>query len=749
MRKLFLTLAVCIASAAMAQDAKMNKFIDKLMDRMTLEEKLGQLNLLPAGEIQTGDPMQLPIGKMIASGELGSVLNVKGQENIRKIQELSQKSRLKIPVMVGLDVIHGYETIFPTPLGLACTWDMQSIERAASVAALEATADGISWNYSPMVDIALDARWGRIAESGGEDTYLGSLIAAAYVRGYQGNYSDRNLMACLKHFALYGASEAGKDYTAVDMSDVRMFNRYLPPYRAAVEAGVGSVMTSFNTIGGVHATINKWLITDVLRHDWGFQGFVVTDYASIEELKTHGQAANVKDGGIMALQAGTDMDMCSNSFNPTLRESLAEGRVTMDEINTAVRRVLEAKYIQGLFDDPYRFCKPKRLQTDLYNAESRAAAREITAQSFVLLKNQDNLLPLAKKGKIALIGPLADDRQNIMGTWAVAGTPEKYTTIREALTKNLQGQAEVLYAQGSNVYYDEELQRKVEFGLNIPRGDDKQLLAEALEVARQSDVILCCLGEVANMAGESSTRCYLDIPDCQQDLLKELCRLGKPVVLLNFAGRPTSLTWESKHVPAIMNVWSGSEVGDALYDVLFGDREPGGRLAATMPRSVGQEPLYYSHLSGGRPRPDGWQFSKYGSTYVDEVNGPLYHFGYGLTYSTFEYSDITLSSPELTTDGEVTATVTVTNTGERTASDVPQLYIRDLVCSIARPVKELKGFERVTLQPGQSAHVSFRITEEMLRFYNKELRYVSEPGDFDIMVGPDCSRVKTAKLTLR
>lgn len=748
MRKIFLLASILFGLTASAQDAKMDKFIDKLMSQMTLDEKLGQLNLLPAGEIQTGNAMELPIGKMIMNGELGAILNLKGQEHIRKIQELSQKSRLKIPVMVGMDIIHGYETIFPTPLGLACTWDMTSIERAARIAAKEATADGLSWNYSPMVDIALDARWGRIAEGAGEDTYLGSLIAAAYVRGYQGNYSKENMMACLKHFALYGASEAGKDYTAVDMSDVRMFNRYLPPYRAAVEAGVGSVMTSFNTIGGIHATINKWLITDILRNDWGFKGFVVTDYASINELINHGHTSSAKEGGIMALKAGTDMDMCSNSFFPTLKESLAEGKVTMEEIDLAVRRVLEAKYKQGLFKDPYRFCDAKRLETDIYNAEHRAAARDITAQSFVLLKNEGNLLPLEKKGKIALIGPLADDRQNIMGAWVVCGVPSKLTTIREALTRHLEGKAEVLYAQGSNIYYDEELHNKVTPGPYIKRGDNKQLLDEAIAVAQQSDVIICALGETNNMAGESSTRCFLDLPDCQQDLLKELCRLGKPVVLLNFAGRPTSLSWEARNVSAIMNVWSGSEIGDALYDVLFGDKEPGGRLTVTMPRTVGQEPIYYSHLSGGRPCPDGWRFTKYQSTYVDEYNGPLYHFGYGLTYTTFDYSDLTLSDDKLTRDGKVTVSVTVTNTGKRAGSDVVQLYLRDLVCSISRPVKELKGFQRITLQPGEKKTITFTIDEEMLRFYNKDLQFVSEPGDFDIMVGPNSNQVKTKKLTL-
>lgn len=746
MKKLLFSLALMLGLSATAQDAKMNKFIDNLMNKMTLDEKLGQLNLLPAGEIQTGNAMELPIGKMIMNGQLGAILNLKGQDNIRKIQELSQKSRLKIPVMVGMDVIHGYETIFPVPLGLASTWDLASIERAAQIAAKEATADGISWNYSPMVDIALDARWGRIAEGAGEDTYLGSQIAGAYVRGYQGNYSKENMMACLKHFALYGASEAGKDYVAVDMSDVRMFNRYLPPYRAAVEAGVGSVMTSFNTIGGIHATINEHLLNDILRKEWGFNGFVVTDYASIRELIKHGHTDNIKDGGILALKAGTDMDMCSESFSPTLKESLAEGKVSMEEINIAVRRVLEAKYKQGLFKDPFRFCEPKRLKTDIFTPEHRAIARDITAKSFVLLKNEGNLLPLEKKGKIALIGPLADDRENITGTWTVCAVPEKMSTVREALTKNLEGKAEVLYAQGANIYYDNFLNKKV--GQQAPLGDPKKLLAEALEVAKQSDVILCALGETNLMAGESSSRCDLNIPDCQQDLLKELCKLGKPVVLLNFAGRPTSLAWEAQHVTAIMNVWSGSELGDALYDVLFGDKEPGGRLTVSMPRSVGQEPLYYSHLNGGRPVPDGWRFTKYQSSYVDEYNGPLYYFGYGLTYSTFEYSDVTLSSNKLQKGGKVTASVTITNTGKRAASDVAQLYIHDLVCSISRPVKELKGFQRVTLQPGEKTTVTFTIDEEMLKFYNKDLQFVSEPGDFDIMVGPNSNKVKTQKMTL-
>ena len=764
MRKIMLSLSVVLTTAfvpavaagkakAKAKPiAPMNEYVTDLMSRMTLQEKIGQLNLMVAGDITTGGAMDTQVGGDIANGNMGGVFNIKGFDKIKALQEIAvTKSRLGIPLLVGMDVIHGYETMFPIPLALSCSWNLDAIKQSAAVAAKEASADGINWTYSPMVDVALDARWGRVSEGSGEDPYLGARIAEAMVQGYQGtNYSNKdNIMACLKHFALYGAVESGLEYNTTDMSRLRMYNQYFAPYEAAVKAGVGSVMSSFNLVDYVPATANRWLLTDVLRNDWKFDGFVVTDYGSIAEIIQHGTAANLKEASAQALNAGTDMDMCSNGFVATLAQSVAEGKVSEATINEACRRVLEAKYKLGLFANPYKYCDAKRHKTEVFTNESRQTARDIAAQTFVLLKNDHQLLPLKKEGSVALIGPLADTRNNMAGTWSVAQTPDRYATLRESMAKALEGKAKLLYAQGCNVWYDEQLQKNGELGKTIARGDDSALKAEALNIAQQADVIVCAMGETADMSGECATRTSLEMPDAQHALLEELVKLGKPVVLLNFAGRPTVLSWETKHVPAIMNVWfGGSEAADAICDVLFGDNVPVGRLTMSMPKTTGQAPLYYNHLNTGRPVADNASFAKFASNALDVSNGALYPFGYGLSYTTFSYSDVTLSANEMAKNGSVTATVTVTNTGKRDADEVVQLYVHDLVASIARPVKELKGFERIHLAAGESKTVTFTIGADQLSFYNADLKKVVEPGDFDIMVGHDSRNLKTARLTV-
>ena len=742
--------AILTVTSLFAQKKPMNEFIDELMSKMTLEEKIGQLNLLPGNDITTGAVMNSPLAQLTAEGKLGAVLNVKGQDKIKELQRIAvKKSRLGIPLLIGQDVIHGNQTVFPIPLAQACSWDIKAIENGARIAAKEATAQGINWVYSPMVDIAIDPRWGRVAEGAGEDPFLGCRIGEALVRGYQGNYGKENAMACVKHFALYGAAEAGRDYNTVDMSRVRMYNQYLEPYKAAAKAGAGSFMSSFNVVDGIPATCNRWLLTDLLRNEWKYDGFVVTDYGSINEAIVHG----IGDQSVTserALKAGTDMDMCSNAFIAQLAGLLQSGRVSQKDIDTACRRVLEAKYKLGLFDDPYRFCEPKRLKTDLYTDEHRKAARDMAAETFVLLKNE-HLLPLKKQGKIALIGPLADNRSNMVGCWSTGDTPELYSTLKEAMERAVGDKAQVLFAQGCNIYADEATQNGATFGRPIDRVDDAQAKAEALRVAAEADVIVCAMGEMAEMSGESSSRADISLPCVQMSLLKDLVATGKPVVLLNFSGRPTVMSWEAENVPAILNVWfGGSETGDAICDVLFGDKSPSGHLTMTMPKALGQIPIYYNHLNTGRPVPEGVkEYRKYQSNYIDVRNDPLYPFGYGLSYTTFEYGKPRLSATTMNANGTLTLTVNVKNTGKYDADEVVQLYIRDVAASISRPVKELKGFERISLKAGESRDVNFTIDVDMLKFYNSDLQFVAEPGDFEVMVGGNSRDVQSLKFSLQ
>lgn len=717
------------------------KQVDSILKLMTLEEKLGQLNLPSSGDITTGQAQNSNVAKKIEEGKIGGLFNIKSVKKIKEVQKIAvEKSRLKIPLIFGMDVIHGYKTTFPIPLGLSSSWDMKMIEKTAQMAAKEATSDGINWTFSPMVDISRDPRWGRVSEGSGEDSFLGSEIAKAMVNGYQGTDLSLNntMMSCVKHFALYGAPDAGRDYNTVDMSRIRMYNEYLPPYKAAVEAGVGSVMASFNEIDGVPATGNKWLLTDLLRDDWNFNGFVVTDYTGINEMIDHGMG-DLQQVSALALKAGVDMDMVGEGFLTTLKKSLDEGKISIRDIDTAVKRILTAKYQLGLFDDPYKYCEENRAKTEIFTQEHRDFTRKVGAESMVLLKNENQTLPIKKSGTIALIGPLANTAVNMAGTWSVATDQENSNTVLDGLKSVVGNKATILYAKGSNVDYDLELEKRATmFGKDIPRDGrtDKQLLDEALAIAKKSDVIIATLGEAAEHSGESSSRTDLEIPQVQKDLLNALLKTGKPVVLVLFTGRPLVLVEENENVPAILNVWfPGSEAGLAISDVLFGDVNPSGKLTATFPRNVGQVPIFYNHKNTGRPlgNKDG-KFEKFRSNYLDVRNEPLYPFGYGLSYTKFDYGDLKLSSNQIDSQSAIDVSVEVTNSGNYDGKEVVQLYIRDLVGSVTRPVKELKGFQKVLIKKGETKTVTFKIAAEDLKFYNSNLEFVAEEGTFEIAI---------------
>jgi len=747
-----LVVVLGISLVSYAQDAKMNTFINQLMAKMTLEEKLGQLNLPSSGDFVTGAAASSDIAKKIEAGKVGGLFNIKSVAKIKEVQKLAvEKSRLKIPLMFGMDVIHGYETVFPIPLGMSATWDMPLIERSARIAANEASSDGINWTFSPMVDISRDPRWGRISEGNGEDPYLGAQIAKAMIKGYQGNDLSKNntLLACVKHYALYGAAEAGRDYGTTDMSRVRMFNEYMLPYKAAVDAGVGSVMASFNEIDGLPAHGNKWLLTDVLKKQWGFKGMVVSDYTGINEMIAHG-IGDLKTVSALSMNAGLDMDMVGEGFLTTLGASLKEKKVTLARIDEACRKILEAKYKLGLFEDPYRYIDENRAKTEVFSAANRKEARTIAAQSFVLLKNANNTLPLKKSGAIALIGPLADNKENMGGTWSVAANLSKATSLLQAFKETIGDKVAIHYAKGSNLDADAKFEERAGmFGKSLKRDNrtDAQLLNEALDAAAKSDVIVVAAGESAEMSGEASSRSNLDIPGVQKNLIQALLKTGKPVVLVLFTGRPLTLTWENEYVPAILNVWfPGSEGPYAIADVLFGDVNPSGKLSATFPQNVGQVPLFYNHKNTGRPLRGPW-FQKFQSNYLDVSNDPLYPFGYGLSYTNFSYSDMALSTTKAKGNQSVTASVTLTNTGSYEGKEVVQLYIRDVVGSITRPVSELKGFQKISLKPGESTKVSFNITPEDLKFYNYDLKYDWEAGDFEIMIGTNAQAVKKANIS--
>lgn len=749
---LFALMAIPLAAQS-DRDAKMHEFIDNLMAKMTLHEKIGQLNLPVTGEIVTGQAKSSNVAEKIRKGEVGGLFNLKGVEKIREMQKIAiEQSRLKIPLLFGMDVIHGYETIFPIPLALSCSWDMSAIEQSARVAAVEASADGICWTFSPMVDICRDPRWGRMSEGNGEDPYLGSEIAKAMIYGYQGDDLSKynTVMACVKHFALYGGAEGGRDYNTVDMSRWRMFNYYFPPYEAAAKAGAGSFMTSFNVVDGIPASGNKWLLTDVLRKKWNWDGFVVTDYTAIMEMMAHGMG-DLKTVSALALNAGTDMDMVSDGFIGTLEESVNDGKLSVETINKACRRVLEAKYKLGLFDDPYRYTNKQRAKKEIYSIYNRNIARKIAAESFVLLKNDDNVLPLKKNGKIALVGPLANTRANMPGTWSVAASFDKYKSFYEAMKDAVAGKAEVVYAKGCNIMDDAQIEANGSmFGRDIRDSRSAQeMIDEALNVSRDADVIIAAIGETSEMSGECSSRSDLSLPDAQRRFLAELKRTGKPVVLVNFSGRATVMDWEFKNFNTILNVWfGGSEAGDAICDVLFGDVVPTGKLSFTMPKSVGQIPIYYNHLNTGRPLEKGAWFTKFRSNYLDIDNDPLFPFGYGLSYTKYKYGKIKLDRNTMTKNDSINVSVDVTNIGDYDGAEIVQLYIRDLVGCVSRPVKELRDFKRVDIKKGETKTVTFTINADKLKFYDSSLNYICEPGEFELMIGSNSRDVETVSFML-
>lgn len=721
-----------------------DKFVSELMAKMTLDEKIGQLNLPGSDDFVTGQAKNSNVGQKIKEGKVGGLFNIKSLQKIRDVQRIAvEESRLKIPLIFGMDVIHGYETTFPIPLGLSCTWDMPLVERSARIAATEASADGINWTFSPMVDICRDPRWGRVAEGVGEDPYLGSQISAAMVKGYQGTDLSQptTIMSCVKHFALYGAPEAGRDYNTVDMSRVRMYDDYFPPYKAAVDAGVGSVMASFNEIDGIPATGNKWLLTDVLRKQWKFKGFVVTDYTGINEMIDHGMG-DLQNCSQLALNAGVEMDMVGEGFLTTLKKSLAEGKVTLKDIDDAVRLILNAKYDLGLFKNPYLYLDENRQKTEIFTPQSRAEARSIAAQSLVLLKNQGSILPLKKSGTIAVIGPLANNSVNMSGTWSVATKHETCISLLKGISEVGGTNVNLVYAKGSNLDYDPVFEENATMFSKSMQRDNRtkeEMLAEALQVANQADVIVAALGESAEMSGESSSRTNLEIPQAQKDLLDALLKTGKPLVLVLFDGRPLVLTNEKEKVPAILNVWfPGTEAGLAIADVLFGDVNPSGKLTTTFPRSVGQIPIYYAHKNTGRPlaNKEG-KFEKFRSNYLDERNEPLFPFGFGLSYTSFDYGTVTASNTKMKAGEKIKISVNVTNTGNYDGKEIVQLYIRDVVGSVTRPVRELKDFQKIELKKGETKLVSFEITIDDLKFYNADLKYIAEPGKFEVFVGPD------------
>ena len=753
MKKLgFLLLLLASFIKTQGQDEKMNKFITDLMNKMTVEEKIGQLNLTTSGGFVTGSAVNEKTHEKLQTGQIGGMLNALSLSSMRASMDIAVKeSPHHIPLLFGMDVIHGYQTVFPIPLAMSCLWDLTLVEKSARIAAQEATANGIAWTYSPMVDIARDPRWGRIAEGAGEDPWLGSQVAKALVKGYQGNdlSLDNTMMACIKHFALYGAAEAGRDYNTVDMSKVTMYNDYLPPYKAAIEAGAGSIMTSFNVVDGIPSSGNHWLLTELLRNQWGFKGFVVTDYTAINEMINHGMG-DLQTVSALALKAGTDMDMVGEGFLTTLKKSLDEGKITVKDIDLACRRVLEAKYKLGLFSDPYRYMNAERAKTDLMTPENLKTAREIATRSMVLLKNDKQILPLKKSGTIAVIGPLGNSKKDMIGTWAIDGNQDKICSVVEGM-KNVGGNSvTVLYAKGSELTDNPLLlksdplfspdQKKSSETVTSP----EQLLKEALQTAEKADVIVAVLGESTAWSGEASSMSDIGIQKVQQNLLKALLGTGKPVVLVLINGRPMTLAWENANVSAILEAWAGgTEAGNAIANNLFGDYNPSGKLTTTFPVSVGQIPLYYNHKNTGRPMDVN---NKFTSKYLDISNDPLYPFGYGLSYTTFVYGDIKLSKSKLKGDEKLTASVTLTNTGKVAGEEVVQLYIQDPVASISRPVKELKNFKKVLLQPGEKKDISIEITINDLKFYNSDLKYDWEPGDFIIYIGTNSRDVKSVKV---
>jgi beta-glucosidase len=739
-----------VNSKAVPQAAGMNQYVTALMQKMTLEEKIGQLNLPSIGFDVTGPVLSQGVEEKIRKGLVGGVFNTYTPIAVRKLQQLAvNETRLKIPLLFGYDVIHGHRTIFPIALGLSSSWDPGLIERTARAAAMEATADGLNWVFSPMVDIARDPRWGRVSEGAGEDPWLGSQIARAMIRGYQGTdlSKDNTVLACVKHFALYGAGEAGRDYNTVDMSRIRMYNEYLPPYKAAVDAGVGSVMSSFNEIEGVPASGNKWLLTDLLRRQWGFKGFVVSDYTSINEMVQHG-VGDEKKVGELSLNAGLDMDMVGEIFMRYGVDLVKNARVSQAQVDAACRRILEAKYKLGLFQDPYRYVNEERPAREMMSADKIELSKEAAMKSMVLLKNQGHILPLQSGKKIAFIGPLVKNQRELIGSWSGAGDWKKAVSIWDALQQKF-GADKFSYAKGCNLVEDSSLRKRLndhDGQLTIDPMSSTQMIEQAVQAANQADVVVAVLGEAFGMSGEAASRSMIGLLENQLELLKAIKATGKPVVLVLMNGRPLTLEWENANCDAILETWfSGSQAGNAIVSVLFGEYNPSGKLTMTFPRNTGQIPIYYNAKNTGRPMDPN---NKYSTKYLDVPNTPLFPFGFGLSYTTFAYGDIKLSSATLRPGQTLTASATVTNNGKYDGTETVQLYLRDLVGSISRPLKELKGFQKVFLKTGESTTVSFKITVDDLKFFNADLKYVAEAGDFKLFIGGSSSDVKEAGFEL-
>ena len=719
----------------------MDSFISNLMSKMTLEEKIGQMNLPSIG---------FGVDEKIKKGLVGGVFNTYTPSAVRKLQQMAvRESRLGIPLIFGYDVIHGHKTTFPIPMGLACSWDMGLIERTARAAAAEASADGLNWTFSPMVDIARDPRWGRCTEGAGEDPVLGGMIARAMVRGYQGSsYADaKTVMACVKHFALYGAAEAGRDYNTVDMSKVKMYNDYLPPYKAAVDAGAATVMSSFNEVDGIPASGNKWLMTDLLRKQWGFGGFICTDYTAINEMIAHGMGDESKVAEL-ALNAGIDQDMVGELFLKYAADLVHAGKVPESQIDAACRRVLEAKYKLGLFDDPFRYINEERAKKEILSPDKLQLSREAATKSIVLLKNSKQVLPLNAEKRIAFIGPFVKDQRNLMGSWSAAGDSKNCVSLWKALETKY-GADKFLFAKGCNIIDDAALITRLNHdggNLTLDEKTPAQMIDEAVQTAKKADVVVAVLGEPAAVSGEAASRSVIGLFENQVALLKALKATGKPIALVLMNGRPLTLSWEDSNMDAILETWfAGTEAGPAIVDVLFAEHNPSGKLTMTFPRNVGQIPIYYNHKNTGRPFDPA---DKYRSKYLDIPNDPLYPFGYGLSYTNFSYGDITLNTTSLKPGDVLTATTTVRNTGKSEGTETVQLYIRDMVGSITRPVEELKSFQKISLKPGESKTVEFKITSDDLRFYNSDLKFVAEPGDFKLFIGPNSRDLKETKFAL-
>ena len=718
---------------ALDSDVVIESKIDSLMALMTIDEKIGQTVMYSSSMDITGPVLDKSYKNYIKKGLVGAVFNATGAAYTRKLQKIAvEETRLGIPLLFGYDVIHGYKTIFPIPMGEASSWDLDLMEQTARTAALECTAVGLHWTFAPMVDISRDPRWGRISEGAGEDTYLASLIAKARVRGFQGNLADNNtVLACVKHFAAYGAPQAGRDYHTVDMSETSLRNVYLPPFKAALDEGAATIMTAFNELNGVPATGNKFLFDDILRKEWGFNGFVVTDYTAINEMVPHGYAKDLKHAGELTMNAGVDMDMQGGVYKNYMKESIDEGKISIERLDEAVKDILRMKFKLGLFDDPYRYCDEEKEQKVILSKAHLELAREAARKSIVLVKNDNNILPIHTSQRIALIGPLADDESHILGSWAAHGhkSTEAIISVKEGFeARNI----DFKYVKGCEII-----------------GGDRLDFNKAKAAAKAADIVVMVMGEAEYMSGEAASRTNIKLPGYQQELIAEIKKTGTPIILVLMNGRPLDLSWENNQVDAILETWfPGTRGGEAITDVLFGDYNPSGKLTVTFPRNVGQIPIFYNQKNTGRPANIENADPRYTSKYLDVDNSPLYPFGHGLSYTSFQYTDVKIDTKILTSNSKITASVTLTNTGDCDGEEIVQLYIKDVVGSITRPVKELKGFKKITLKKGETKDVEFLIEANDLKFYNNQMKFVSEPGDYELFIAGNSNHKFTHKFLL-